>query len=680
MDDIVTSRRGFLKGAGALGLAALTAYAGGKALYADNGSYPIEASPYAASGIMERWPLTAREASPILILVNDRSDNPFGTYYGEILAAEGLNAFQMGRLPAIAEAPLEWYDTILLSEGPVRNDEAERLAHFVAQGGNLIAMRPDGAVAALCGLQSAGGEIANGYIQVKGPHPVTGGITPELMQFHGTARRYRLAAGSEVCSITSARDERQGYPGVVVSQAGKGNTGAWAFDLARSIVLMRQGNPALADVPSPDWDGIRPVNLFVNWIDLECAKQPQADEQQRLLANMLWHVSQERRPLPRLWYFPGSAASMLIVTGDCHGNKAESIEEYLTLVEQRGGHASIYYTPQPGSDLRRAVKRTILHSTGLPLVGPSLGGSVAAPAPSDVAAWRSRGHEFGLHPYVDGYSVEPGLVPGWRRYWKEFTGLGYSPVPPTTRTHRIQWSGWSETARVQASYGMQMNLDYYQWGPLFRNKGGEWTYGHLTGSGLPMRFVDEQGKLLTIYQQLTHIADDHLLNGDWGGHVLLDGKSAVGVSEHFLSASLKGAYAAITGNFHVDPLELGAASQWADEFRTWMGGTLDYAAEHDIPIWSAEEWLSFTQGRHDATLEDLDWDAESKTLRFEATTSGRAYGDLSLLIPLSHAGAGLAEVEVDGHPVAYEEQTVGAVVYAAVAVTSGSTSWLAAYA
>ena len=81
-----------------------------------------------------------------------------------------------------------------------------------------------------------------------------------------------------------------------------------------------------------------------------------------------------------------------------------------------------------------------------------------------------------------------------------------------------------------------MNLDCYHWGPAFCTADGRWVYGYLNGTGLPMRFVDAQGRLLTIYQQPTQLADDHLLEARfggevWGGQVGLSAEEALGVSE-----------------------------------------------------------------------------------------------------------------------------------------------------
>ena len=57
-----------------------------------------------------------------------------------------------------------------------------------------------------------------------------------------------------------------------------------------------------------------------DWIDLTKVAIPQADEQQRLLANLVLHLNRARKPLPRFWYLPRGAKAALVMTGDDHGN------------------------------------------------------------------------------------------------------------------------------------------------------------------------------------------------------------------------------------------------------------------------------------------------------------------------------------------------------------------------
>ena len=67
---------------------------------------------------------------------------------------------------------------------------------------------------------------------------------------------------------------------------------------------------------------IRSNDLFYpTWIDLDKVAIPQADEQQRLLANLIIQMTFDRKPLPRFWYFPRSLEAVVIMTGDDHAGQ-----------------------------------------------------------------------------------------------------------------------------------------------------------------------------------------------------------------------------------------------------------------------------------------------------------------------------------------------------------------------
>jgi hypothetical protein len=668
------SRRRFLKVACVAGAVTIPAVLGYGLLHEARGEVPPSGSPYALVDMLETWPADPTAASPLLLLVNELADNPFGLYLAEILRAEGLNCFQVAHLSALGGAPLDGYDLVLLAEGPLNQQQAELLEGYVATGGRLVAMRPNGRLAHLFGVERQAGSLTEGYLQVDARHPIAQGIATETLQFHGTADLYRLAGAQAVAWLAGADDVPTGLPAVTLHRYGQGQAALWAFDLARSVAYIRQGNPEWADQERDGLPGVRVTDLLSGWIDLDRLPVPQADEQQRLLANLLSALSQDARPLPRLWYFPGAAESLLVATGDSHGNPASAIEDILTRVEQRGGHMSIYYTAYPSSDLRRAVKGAMLPLSRLPVAGDAIARQFSMPTPSQVADWRLRGHEFALHPYV-----EEGLDIGWLRHWEEFTGLGYGPVPPTTRTHRVLWQGWVETARTQAAYGIRLNLDSYHLGPFFRNEAGEWTYGYFSGSSLPMRFVDEQGRILNIYQQPTLLADEHLLSLPWvtGDVPGLPSDEAIRVSETLLRRSVDGAYGAITAQFHVDPFALGGQAG-ADEAH-WLEGTLDAAKALGIPIMSALEWLHFTETRHDANLVNIQWLLDRGRLSFELVAQEVPDQELTVMLPLRHQNAELLQVDVDGLAVQHRTRTIGGVDYGWWPSPAGNHAVLATY-
>lgn len=654
---------------GAVGALTLPALGYGL-LRAGGGELPRVASPYAIDSESEQPLSSGGIDSPLLLLTNERADNPFGAYLAEILRAEGLNCFRLARLSTVDNATLDRFSLVLLAEGPLDHAQVELMESYVTRGGRLIAMRPDARLAPLLGLERVAGSTAEGYIQVDTDHPVGQGVVAQALQFHGTADHYRLAGAQAVAWLASAAQIRADFPAVTLYRSGQGQAAMWAYDLGRSVAYMRQGNPAWANQERDGRDGLRAQDAFVGWIDLERIAIPQADEQMRLLSQLIGAMFSDILPLPRLWYFPGAAAGMLIATGDSHQSPASVIEDVLARVEQRGGHMSIYYAPPLVNDWRRTLQRARSWVADLSGVGRA---SADLPTPSQVANWRARGHEFTLHPYV-----EEGLEAGWQRYWQEFTGLGYGPVSPTVRTHRILWTGWVETARLQASYGIRMNLDYYHYGPAFRDKTGEWRYGHFIGSGLPMRFVDEQGRILNIYQQPTQLVDEQLIRMPWGlGGADIPVEAAIKIAQALLQHSLTGAYSAVAAQFHIDPFAIGG--DLAVKAGRWLESTLDYAAAQDIPIWSAAEWLDFTEARHNATLDRIQWDPSGRRLSFYLAAPMAPEVDLTVLIPRQHGGVRLTQVEVDGTAVTYHERYLSGSSYASISIRAGPHQIVAIY-
>ena len=122
----------------------------------------------------------------------------------------------------------------------------------------------------------------------------------------------RSAARPTVATLYSNATTATANPAVTLRSVGAngGQAAAFTYDLARSVVDTRQGNPAWAgqerDAITADPLG-RPVlrrhgrgsaaGLGRTWTKVQI---PQADEQQRLLANLILDMEQDRAPLPAL--------------------------------------------------------------------------------------------------------------------------------------------------------------------------------------------------------------------------------------------------------------------------------------------------------------------------------------------------------------------------------------------
>lgn len=608
------------------------------------------------------------ESSPILVLVDDAAANPFGRYLGEILRAEGINGFRVARWSEVPS--LDEFDTVLLAEQAVDGARAERLRAFVSGGGLLIGMRPAARLAGLFGVTRIEGSVAEGSIQVDDSTASGRGIDAGPLRFHGVADHYRATAAGTIAWLVEQCGAAQRLPAITLHHHGRGRAVLWAYDLARSVAYARQGNPAWADQERDGLEGIRAADMYVGWIDLDRLRVAQADEQQRLLANLASAPRPDTRPVPRLWYFPAGADSVLVATGDAHATPAYAIADVLGRVERHGGRMTIYYEPPRSAFWRQLIRRARWRIADLPVVGPYLANPTGFPSPSQVAAWRSHGHEFALHPAGRGGSRLSGE-------WRRFTSRGYAPVSPTVRTHQVLWQGWVDTAREQAEIGFRMNLDSYQVGPAFRRAGGDWPAGFFTGSGLPMRFVDEKGRILKIYQQASQLVDEHWMDLGWKGQANLSPEEAITASRLLLQDAVTTAPAAIAAQFHVDPFV--HEGEHRRRAAAWLEGTLDSAVELGIPILSAAEWLHFVEVRNDTHFRELTWDNSTDRLSFRIE-SLRAPGiELTLMVPSRHHHTRLARVEVDGVEATPGRRELGAVGYQTVAVDSGMHGIVAVY-
>ena len=214
------------------------------------------------------------------------------------------------------------------------------LTNWVTGGGNLIAMRPDKKLAPLLGLFDLGSTLTDAYMQVSTGAAPGAGIVGSTMQFHGTADRYFLTSGTTVATLYSNATSATISPAVTLRSVGSsgGQAAAFTYDLARSVVYTRQGNPAWAGQERDGVAGIRPDDMFYStWLDTNKIAIPQADEQQRLLLNLITLVERDRLPLPRFWYLPRGNKAVVVMSGDDHspgfapGGTASNFDRYKAL-------------------------------------------------------------------------------------------------------------------------------------------------------------------------------------------------------------------------------------------------------------------------------------------------------------------------------------------------------------
>jgi hypothetical protein len=367
----------------------------------------------------------------------------------------------------------------------------------------------------------------------------------------------------------------------------------------------------------------------------------------RLLSHIVEDFLASAAPLPRLWYFPDGAMSMLVLTGDAHANPLSYYEKELNSLNAHGGKITLYLS------------------------------AAGDPPDSAVQNWRHQGHEVGIHPYAAKPDPSPALTitslaQGYDLFDKWFANAFSNPKSRTARNHQVAWKGWTDAADIAVAHGIALDANFYAWGAWLKNSDGAWPHGYVTGSGLPMKFVRADGTLLPIYQQLTELVDEQLLKGVGFGYEELDATKALGVSRQLIDASLAGNYAALMTQFHVDTYGFGDPQVWAE-------GTLDYARGKGLPIWNADQWLSYTETRHDAQLSGFSWLPGSGQLSFSLQSGTATTHTLTLMIPASGPTGALLGLTADGVSQKLSLQNIKGRQYAMVAVAPGRRQIQASY-
>jgi methionine-rich copper-binding protein CopC len=572
------------------------------------------------------------------ILVIKAAGAGFTPFLAEVLRTEGLNEFTTAEIGAVSAATLAAYDVVLL--GPVALSAAQvtMFSTWVTGGGNLIAFRPDKQLAGLLGLTSTTGTLAEGYLKADTTTSPGAGITDQTIQFHGTADRYTLNGARAVATLYSNATTATVNPAVSLTDVGGngGQAAAFSFDLAQSLVYTRQGNPA--------WDGQerdgssprRSNDLYfggssADWVNLAKVAVPQADEQQRLLGNLIGAMNSDRKPLPKFWYFPRSLKAVVVATGDDHANNGTT------------GRFEQFAANSPANcvlDDWQCARYTSYVFPNTPLTD------------SAAANFQSRGFEVGLHVSTNCENYTASSIGGtYTSQLSSFRGK-YTSVagPVTNRTHCIVWSDWSSQAGAEAANGIRLDTNYYYWP-------GSWVAdrpGFMTGSGMPMRFSAKTGGLIDVYQAATQMTDESNQSYPYTVNTLLD--RALGA---------EGYYGAFTANIHTD-----LSTQWESD------QLLASAQARNVPIITAKQLLTWLDGRNASSYSQISW--AGNDLAFTVNVGAGANGLTGMVPTLGPGGRTLAALTRAGAAVPFTRTTVKGVEYAMFTAAAGAH--LASYA
>ena len=435
------------------------------------------------------------EASAPTILVVTSSSNPFAMYLSEILRAEGLDDFTTLDGSLLSTSVLSNFDVVLLGDIGLTSSQVTTLTNWVNGGGKLIAMNPDKKLAALLGLSDAGTTLSNAYLKVDTTSGPGVGITDQTIQYHGTADRYSLNGATAVATLYSSSSTATSNPAVTLRSVGSsgGQAAAFTYDLARSVVYSRQGNPAWAGQDRDGVAGIRPDDMFYSsWLNTSKIAIPQADEQQRLLVNLITQMERSKLPLPHFWYLPRGLKAAIAMSGDDHSPTMTP-----------GGTASIFDRFKQLSPAGCVVANwECIRSTSYVFPNSTLTNAQAA-------AYTADGFEIGLHPLFEpcpttsmSFSAVSSVFDTQSAQFRaNFTSI---PAPTTSRTHCVYWPDFASEPKIELAHGVRLDGNYYHYPAAWIGS----KPGFLNGGGFPMRFADTDGSLIDVYQENTNMNDE----------------------------------------------------------------------------------------------------------------------------------------------------------------------------
>jgi hypothetical protein len=579
-------------------------------------------------------------SAPILLLATQSN---FGTYCAEMLKAEGFNEFVTDSLNSdrINLTFLRQFDYVLLAEEETNPKAAKLLEKYINSGGILIAFKPDTMISGLFGIKSADKEICEGYIAVNPEGDYNTGITAKNMQFHGTADVYRLNGAMPLAYIFADNNSEEKYPGVVINKYGKGHAIAFTYNLPKSIVYTRQGNPLHAGMEMDGIPGLRGMDLFTNgWVDTSLNTINQADQQMALLTNCIQELNTYTKPLPRFWYFPDSLKCIAVLDNDGEDNCQADFEPQFVDVDAKGAKMTIYL-----KDIEKVSKKW-------------------------VDKWTSKGFEVAIHPDDTQNAANPtwnNMDSAITRKISDFKNL----LGMTVRTNVNHWFVWCGTdengnqdfgaqAKLEEKHGIEMDANYAIY-DINSNQPANYlgtpgyNQGNYTGSGLGMKYADVNGKTVNVYQRFNAVYDQQYNEGS--------------TKEGFFQC-FKGL---VDRSLYDDIYSVVSIKSHNNEYyfsKEPLMKMLDYANEKGVPVWTAFNLLDFLKMKDEASFSNISW--RKNVLSFNLNSSLKHSAGLTFMVPAMFSGKKIGSVIKDNKETAFGIQKVKGKDYAFVTVNGGS--------
>lgn len=576
---------------------------------------------------------------PLLVLANT---DHFGSYTTEILKTEGFNEFQIDSLSGNKTSLkyLKEFRVIILAQIAISPAQKEMFEKYVEEGGNLIAFKPDKKLSDIFGIIDGDGTVQEAYLSINPNTEVGKGITAQSLQMHVLADKYTLKGGRAIATLFANSFTPTGFPAVVTNDYGKGHAISFLYNLPQNIVYTRQGNEQYAGLETDGITGIRAMDMFTNgWVDTAKNILNQADEQMRLLTHCIENLTTHTIPLPRFWYFPNALNCLVTLNNDGEDSKEAEFEPQFVDVNAAGGKMTLY------------IKEADLVSK------------------TWVNFWVNKGFEISGHPDDTKQAVNP----DWNTMDSVIRTLNIKLNNKfgiqsliTVTNHWFVWCGknadgtkdFAAQARIEENNGIRLDCNYSHY-DNYSNQGHflgatGTNQGNYTGSGLVMKFADEQGRKINLYQQLNNVYDQQYM----------ENKDPTGYFDCFrglMDRSLeKEVYSFISVKAHN-----------AEYFfsKTPLMHMLAYANSKHIPVWTELKLFYFLKAKEEASFTDIKFSKDK--LIFKIKSSVTHSDNLTAMLPYWYIGKKINKITRNGIKQSYTVQSIKGFDYALFEIKPG---------
>ena len=315
----------------------------------------------------------------------------------------------------------------------------------------------------------------------RGPHREPGS-SASTMQFHGTSDRYLAEGATAVATLYSSAGTATLNPAVTLRSVGSsgGQAAAFTYDLARSVVYTRQGNPAWAGQERDGVIGVRSDDMFFSRLAEHEQDRDTAGRRAAAAAREPDHGDGAR---------PAADAAVLVPAARGEGGRRD--ERRRPLADQHPRRDRVRLRPVQAAE-RAGLRCGELGLRPLDLVHlprqRAHGGGGGR-----LRRGRLRGRRCTPRTGLRRDTEHAGAVRGnastqLGQFGARYTGV---PAPVSSRTHCVEWLDWASVAKIELQQGIRMDANYYHFP-------GSWIGarpGFMTGGGFPMRFADTDGTL-----------------------------------------------------------------------------------------------------------------------------------------------------------------------------------------